>query len=104
MTDNDEVVLARIDGRLKSIDRHLDKINGRLDDVEKLATLSDKAIAVLVSEGHHSERTQEGINIRLAKNQQRLDDRFYGFIKENGLPIATLGTLVALLAKEFGWW
>ena len=102
--DSNESILARIDERLESIDCHLEKINGRLDAVEKLATLSDKAIAVITSETRHSERTQEGVNLRVANNQQRLDDRFYGFIKENGLQLGTLGTLIYLIGQNSGWW
>ena len=103
MTETDNI-LARIDERLESIDDHLHLINGRLDSVEKLATLSDKAIAVIVAENKYNERSQDGVNLRLEKNQQRLDDRFYAFVKDNGLQIGTLGTLVAVLGKQFGWW
>jgi len=103
MTETDNI-LARIDERLESIDDHLHLINGRLDSVERLATLNDKTIAVIVAEKAYHDDAQDKTNIRLASSQQRLDDKFYGFIKENGLQLGTLGTLVAVLGKQFGWW
>ena len=103
MTETDNI-LARIDERLESIDDHLHLINGRLDSVERLATLNDKTIAVIVAEKAYHDDAQDKTNIRLASSQRRLDDRFYGFIKENGLQLGTLGTLVAVLGKQFGWW
>ena len=104
MPTSEQSILARIDERLESIDDHLNKINGRLDAVEKLTTLNDKTIAVIIAEEKIEHVAQVKANERLERDNQRLDDKFYGFIKENGLSVATLGTLVAVLGKQFGWW
>jgi hypothetical protein len=102
--DTFEKILAQINARLTSIDRSLDHINGRLTDVEKLATFSDKAIAVLIAENKLVDLAQSGVNKRLEVNQQRTDDRIYEFFKKNGLQLTELAALIAMFGKLSGWW
>jgi len=104
MVESRDVLIARIDTHLESINAHLKQINGRLDCVEDLSKLNDKAIAVIVAENKYVERAQVDAHQRIEKTQMRLDDRFYGFVKENGLQASSLIALIILIGQNLGWW
>ena len=103
MPDTD-AVLAQINTRLGSIDKHLEKLNGRLGKVEEKATVNDKNIAVITTKCQYVTHAQDGDIKRVDEQQQRTDEKLWQFFKDNWSQAGQGGLLFYLTGKVSGWW
>lgn len=109
MSGDLEVLNAQILERLNSIDNHLSVLNGRIGKVESLTQLNDKNLAIITTEfqiqddyrQEISKRNREDTR-RIELDYQRTEDRFFTYVKENGVQIGSLAALIAILVKIFG--
>ena len=104
MPDDNAAILARIDTRLESIDKHLDKLNGRTSRVEDRARDNEKAIAVISTTCRYVTHNQEDDIQRIDNKSQRTSDDMKDFVKKYGVQGGILGTLVVIFGKISGWW
>jgi hypothetical protein len=86
------------------IEKHLDIQNGRIARMEGSIAKNTQEIAVqssrcnLISE--FSDKEIKEIRARSLSNEERMRQ----FIRDNGFNVATLASVVALIAKLNGWW
>ena len=103
MPDTD-AVLAQINQRLQSIDKHLERINGRVGEVEKKANINDKNIAVITTRCQYLTHGQDDDIQRIEARQLSTEEKLLDFIKKNGMQGGMIGALLYVIGKVSGWW
>lgn len=99
----------RID--VSRIERHLDKQNGQIGDVEKAVTKNITDIAVQANkcilrtefEGKNFEHLKDHIaktEVVASSNREKI----LQFAKDNGIQVAEIVAIVGMFGKISGWW
>lgn len=89
---------------ISSIQKHLVKINGRLDNVETTTRDNKQDIAVITTRcqlvTHYTDEEIE----RLVSDQKDTEAKLWEWIKGNGVQLGNVGALLYLIGKASGWW